>query len=146
MNGVADTASCMGIWHTVRVTVSLNTTCMWSVCKWFKTNNVHLVLQIWTSCSYHCPDSNTRSFSESFIQSKKPVSECRTGENWENFLQNKAVPSFRKRWREYEGLWKTFWAFAITHKSVHTYSVCTYLECSYCETIFDNIKTWSCHA
>jgi len=30
-------------------------------------------------------------------------------------------------------------------RSFHTYIVCTCLECYSCETVFDNVRTSSCH-
>ena len=65
-----------------------------SVCKWFRRNNGHLTIQIWTPCRYHIWGTMHEVF-ESFFQSQIQFLQC------ENFPQNKAVASFRKSLREY---------------------------------------------
>jgi len=89
-NGAADSARCTHTQH-----VSLNNACTRTVCKWFRINNGHLTLQIWTPCIYHV----WRAMHEAVL---KASSEARnslwikshTGEDMRKISAGQSCPNF----------------------------------------------------
>jgi len=61
--------------------VSLNNACMWAVCKWFRRNNGHLTLQIWTLCIYHIWGAMYKAFLKASSKPKYISQLSHTGKN-----------------------------------------------------------------
>jgi len=101
-------------------------------CKWFRWSSAHLTLQIWIpSADIMSGERYTKLFWKLHLK-LSTVSELKVAleKTWDNFPQNKVVPRFRKRLREYvKAGEKHFWAVAVTQKCVHTYGICACLEC-----------------
>jgi len=94
-DGAADSARCMGL-GTKHVSLNNNNACMRTVRKWFRRNNGHLTVQIWTPADI-MSGSDTRNCFESFIRSQiqltKKVALDKKGQNIGNVSAEQSCPA-----------------------------------------------------